>query len=280
MKPSVRRLAERFVPPFAYRAAAVALHRIRHDATVFSGDYGNWAEVAGIASGYDTTEILEKTRAAMRVARSDPDAFERDSVILPQPEYSFPALAGILWIASQQADGLDIVDFGGSLGSSFFQFRRFLTKVQPLRWAVVEQPHYVQCGQEEFADDTLSFHHQIDDALKLLRRDLLFVSSVLQYLPDPHSFIANLARYNFEHILIDRTAFHEGHEDRLTLQQNPTAIYRASYPAWFFEEARFLANIPPFYRLVYSFDGRDQVHLAGGRPYYRGFLFKRIASCA
>ncbi len=280
MKPSFRRLAEQMLPPFAYRAAAVAFHRARHDATLFSGTYANWDEVAAVASGYDSTDILEKARAAMRVTRADPDVFERDSVILPQPEYSFPALAALLWVASQRKDGLDIVDFGGSLGSSYFQFRRFLTKVNPLRWAVVEQPHFVQCGQEEFADDVLSFHHQIDDALGIQRRDILFASSVLQYLPDPHSFVANLARFDFEYILLDRTAFHEGREDRLTLQHNPTAIYRASYPAWFFAEARFLANFPPSYELVFAFDGRDQVHLAGGRPYYRGFLFKRIAPCA
>lgn len=277
MKRSVRALIEGVVPPLLYKAAAVAVHRWRHDATVFTGRYQNWAEVAAAASGYDTTEILERTRTAILQAKANPDLFERDSVILPSPEYSFPALAAILWAAGRRKGGLDVVDFGGSLGSSYFQFRRFLATVVPLRWAVVEQPHFVQCGREEIAEGALTFHPSIRQALESLRGDLFFASSVLQYLPDPHAFIDELTGFGFDHILIDRTAFHDGREDRLTLQQNPATIYRASYPAWFFTEERFLARFSRTYRLVYAFDGRDHVHLAGGRPYYRGYLFQRTS---
>jgi putative methyltransferase (TIGR04325 family) len=278
MKFSLRQAAAQLLPPFLYKATAVAAHRLRGDATVFTGDYAAWSEAAAGAGGYEAGEILDKTRAAILRVKANPELFERDSVILAEPEYSFPALAAILLVAGRCGGRLDVVDFGGSLGSSYFQFRRFLTHLNPLRWAVVEQPHFVRCGSAEIAEGRLTFHADIAGALGTLRRDLLLASSVLQYLPDPAAFIQTLLGFGFEYILIDRTAFHQGARDRLTLQQNPPAVFAASYPAWFFNEEQFLAKFAPAYAVAYAFDGRDQVHLAGGRPYFRGFLLQRSTS--
>jgi|APLak6261672214_1056088.scaffolds.fasta_scaffold01616_2 putative methyltransferase (TIGR04325 family) len=277
MKPS-RALLQSLTPPCVYKALALATHRLLHDATYFSGRYANWAAAAAAADGYDTAEILQRTEAAMQRIQANPTLFERDSVILPEPEYSFPALAALLQIGGQNRGQLDVVDFGGALGSSYFQFRRFLGHLRPLNWAVVEQAHFVERGRKVLHEDGLSFHPTIESALQTMRKDLLFASGVFQYLPDPPAFIEQLIGLGFDYILIDRMAFHEGANDRLTLQRNPAAIYRASYPAWFFCEQRFLAMFSQRYATVYSFAGRDQVHLAGGTPYYRGFLLKRIAN--
>ncbi len=275
MTSSFRELLKDLLPPVVKRWAAVVFHRLFRRGTVFAGHYADWETAASAATGYSTPEILERTRKAVLLVKRGEARFERDSVILPEPEYSFPALTALLGIAAQSEGRLDVVDFGGSLGSSFFQFRPLLAGVSSLRWAVVEQAHFVECGRREIAGDGLSFHATITEAIEASGRRLFFASSVLQYLPDPGRFIEELLEYRFDYILIDRTAFHSGLRDRLTLQRNPSTLYAASYPAWFFNEERFIARFAAAYRVIYAFDGRDQVLLANGRPYYRGFFLQR-----
>ena len=197
MKANLRQTAGSLLPPPLYKAAAVAVHRLLGNATVFAGRYATWPDAAAVASGYDAAEILERTRAAILKVKTDPTVFERDSVILPQPEYSFPALAALLWVAGRHQGKLDVTDFGGSLGSSFFQFRRFLAHVDPLHWAVVEQSHFVHCGNEEITEGGLTFHAHIMDVLRTMRPDLFIASSVLQYLPDPAVFINELIKFSY-----------------------------------------------------------------------------------
>ncbi|MBE2213393.1 MAG: methyltransferase, TIGR04325 family [Opitutaceae bacterium] len=275
MNAFVKRSARDLIPPLIQRHLAYCIHRWRGDATIFTGDFPDWASAAKSVEGYAENGVLEKTRAAVRTARSNPDVFERDSCLLDKPDYAFPSLAFILWKALQAGGRLDVVDFGGSLGSTFFQIRPFLRAIPEVRWAVVEQPHFVECGRRDFSGDGLSFHNSISEALTEVRPELLFVSCVLQYLPAPHDVVQEMIGKGFRHILLDRTAFVPGHRDRLTVQHNPSSVQSASYPAWFFNEDRLLKHFATDYDMVASFDGADKVLLAAGSPYYRGYFLAR-----
>lgn len=254
------------------------LHKWRGDATVFEGDYPSWDVAARLTSGYADSAILERTRLAVLDAQADDRVFERDSVILSRPEYSFPVLTALFWAAVRGGGRLDVVDFGGSLGSSFFQFRRFLRAIPDLRWGVVEQPHYVECGSRELAGEGLSFHTTIADALRELRPDVLLVSSVLQYLPTPHSTLEKMLEHEFAYVVLDRTALTAGPRDRLTIQKNPDSISPASYPAWFLKEEGLRNIFRERYRLVYDFPGHDRVLINGPRVYFHGYVFERSDS--
>ncbi len=50
--------------------------------------------------------------------------YERDSVVFDHLEYAWPLLACLLQIAAERRS-LRVIDFGGSLGSSWRQNRRF-----------------------------------------------------------------------------------------------------------------------------------------------------------
>jgi putative methyltransferase (TIGR04325 family) len=276
MRSRLRAVAERLIPPAVKDRLALALHQWRGDATIFEGDYPSWDEAAKATTGYANASILERTRQAALKAKNDPNVFERDSVILARPEYPLPLLATLMWVALRKGGRLDVVDFGGSLGSSFFHLRRFLEAVPHLRWAVVEQPHYVDCGNRDIAGEGLSFHRTVEEALRDLRPDVLLMSSVLQYLPTPHATLERLLSNGFSYVILDRTALHEGDRDRLTVQQNPASIYQASYPAWFFAEGPLLESFLDQYRLVYDFAGQDRALLAGSRTYHRGYIFERL----
>lgn len=268
---TIRELA----PPGMIRRGGYLLRRWRGNGTVFTGNYASWIEAARAASGYADPGILERTRRATALARDDTSIFERDSVILPRPDYPLAALAALLHIANLKEGRLRVLDFGGALGSTFFQLRRFLAPLREVCWSVIEQPHYVECGQLEFANERLCFHHDVAGALATGEYDVLFLSCVLQYLPNPHRVLDELLAHRLPFILLDRTALHAGSNDRLTVQHNPAAIHPASYPAWFFNENRLLSHFRATHRLIYRFESGDKVLHLGAPSRYLGYLYER-----
>ena len=111
---------------------------------------------SGHSTGYADGRYLARTRAAILKVKRGEAAFERDSVTFQVMEHRFPLLAGLLRAASATGGRLSVVDFGGALGSTYFQCGQFLSVVKELpRWSVVEQPSHVACGQADLSDEQL-----------------------------------------------------------------------------------------------------------------------------
>lgn len=217
------------------------------------GDYSSWAAVKLAAGGYDASNILSKTKDALLRVKNGTAVYERDSMIFEEIIYPFPLLSCLLRSATLLKRPINIVDFGGSLGSTYFQVKDFIGTETCASWNIVEQEHYVTCGKEFFEDDQIKFYDSIEACAKDKKIDLILLSSVVQYLPEPASFLAKLATYQVDFIVFDRTAFHHGETDRLTLQTVPPEIYEASYPAWFFNEQNFLKHFTTHYKLICEF---------------------------
>lgn len=201
----------------------------------FSGDFSVWADATAVSSGYDDVAILEKVRQAAIAVKHGNAAFERDSVTFAEPATNWPVLASLMTLAAMAGGALHIVDFGGSLGSLYFQHRRFLDLLHDVSWTVIEQPHFVRIGQAELVDERLKFAECVPDIGQSQTATGLILSSVLQYLPDPHDMLRSLLNHSWDAVILDRTAFVSTRScDRLTVQRVPPEIYSATYPAWFF----------------------------------------------
>ncbi len=246
----------------------------------FNGDYRTWQEAAAASGGYDADRILARVRDAMLKVKSGEAAYERDSVLFDEVQYSWPLLSALLWIASRGGNRLRLVDFGGSLGSSYFQNRGFLDHLEAVRWNIVEQPAFVECGNRLFADGVLSFHASLEDCLRLHPCDTILLSSVLPYLERPHQLLDRVLELGFEYIIIDRTPLLMwGEWDRLTVQRVPSHIYRASYPAWFFNRSRLLGHFAGRYKRIAEFDSlAGTIRVGGTFASEKGFLFKKVAN--
>jgi putative methyltransferase (TIGR04325 family) len=88
-------------------------------------------------------------------------------------------------------------------------------------------------------DDVLSFKINLSEVVQDGIPDIVYFGSVLEYLPEPFKVLTDIFSLGVKNILIDRTGFHEGTIDRLTVQNVPPHIYEASYPAWFFSQEKF-----------------------------------------
>jgi putative methyltransferase (TIGR04325 family) len=249
----------------------------------WSGNYASWEEARRRSTGYDAAVILDRVRAAALKVKRGEAAFERDSVMFAQPDYSQPLLAGLLWFAALNRGSLTVLDFGGSLGSTYFQHRRFLDALPAVRWNVVEQKPFVECGRELFQDERLRFFETMAEAARDTAPSVALLSGVLQYLATPFAVLDEVMRSGVPGIIVDLTGFLETGPDRITVQRVPPTIYPASYPCWFFNRTKFLEFLRGRYELVSEFRdtiGQD-IHLGWRKTgHYRGMVFRRRAGAA
>ena len=236
---ALKDLAHDWLPPALVRL----LRRARGKGIRFKGDFATWEETSTRCTGYDAEEILARVLAATLKVKHGEAAFERDSVLFDEIEYSWPVLAGLMWAAARNGGRLNVLDFGGALGSGYFQNRKFLLALPEVRWNVVEQAHYVEAGQMHIQDEQLRFYKSIEECLTINQPNVVLLSSVLQYLESPIDFIRKLNMVGATCLVIDRTPFSSNGKDRLVVQEVPAAIYSASYPMWIF-------SLPEFKRLL------------------------------
>ena len=233
------------------------------------GDYKNWQEAKNLSTGYDTNEIIHKVREAAIKVKNGDAAYERDSVILDKIEYSWPLLAGIMFFSSMYGGSIKVLDFGGSLGTTYFQNKKFLDKIKDVSWNIVEQKHFVNVGKADFEDKRLKFYYDIESCVENEKPNILLVSSVLQYIEKPYELLDNLLKNNFETILIDRTLFSKSTK-KIKLQVVPPKIYKASYPCWFLDEIEFISYLEnKNYNIIENFEtlgGQNAEYI------FKGFL--------
>jgi putative methyltransferase (TIGR04325 family) len=242
----------------------------------FRGDYSSWDEAAEQAEGYDSHRIVEQVKDATLRVKCGLANYERDGVLFFQADYPYPLIAGLLWIAAMHEGRLDVIDFGGALGSTYFQCRPFIERLPELHWRVIEQPHFVQCGRECIADETLSFSESIEECMQSGRPHVVILSSVLQYLPFPQKIMETIVRLGIEHIIIDRTPIICGVSEVIAVQENSPRIVKSSYPVRLFLRESLLAMVGKNYRLVTEFDALDGVHGSIMRRIeFKGFIFKK-----
>lgn len=237
------------------------------------GNYSNWDDAQKKCGRYDSNIILEKcTRSALHVKRGFA-AFERDSVLFSETEYNNFVLLGFLHCLSS-CGRLNILDFGGALGSSYCQNIDFLKKINnlSLTWNIVEQNKFVETGKQYFQNEILSFYYTIEECLKNHDVNVLLLASVLQYLENPFEWINRFLVLNFDYIIFYKTAFTKAENDFVTIQQVEPSIYKASYPSWVFNEKKFVANFINKYDIILEeIDSNQSNH---GNMYFKGFVFK------
>ncbi len=241
----------------------------------WSGDYSAWSEAIKQSKGYDNTAILEKVQEATLKVRNGDAAYERDSVLFDKVEYSWPLLASLLWIGLQKNGQLNVLDFGGSLGSTYFQNRKFYSALKSIHWNIVEQEKFVQHGKLFFESNELKFYSSPEDCFNEQSPSTVLFSCVLQYLEDPYETIKKIIDLNPEFIIVDNTPFAEDGEDRITIQRVDPLIYEASYPCWFMSRDKFISYFKREYEMIEGFTSELFIQLDGVRIPYEGFIFKR-----
>jgi putative methyltransferase (TIGR04325 family) len=239
------------------------------------GNYETWDDAQNKCTGYNSSDILNKVKQATLKVRNGESVFERDSVLFDSIQYSWPLLSALMWIAAANKGKLNVLDFGGSLGTSYFQNKWFLNDIETLTWNIVEQDSFVNCGKQFFQDSRLKFFYSIDAAIAENGvPDLIVIACTLPYLECPYNFLSEIQKYHIPHMIIDNTFFNYQRRDRIVVQRVPPQIYRASYPCWLLDYTSVLSLVSRQYNISAEYRNESIINVDGRKVQYRGFIAK------
>ena len=233
----LRNLRAAIVPPFL---SNWAVQRSKYTAKFEQVD--TWTQAVSGSVGYSDPGIISRVDTATRSVMAGNAVFERDGTLFTEPNIRWPVLAGLL--QAHARDGyLRVVDFGGALGSVYWQHRSNLAGLD-VAWAVVEQENFVQRGGS-LPTTEVTFFNDLELALATVAPNVILFSSVLQYLADPLALLSRVIQETQATIIIDRTPMSTSPVNVPVIQRVPDHIYTASYPAWIISQSELDLCLAP-----------------------------------
>lgn len=248
----------------------------RYSSFMWHGDYPSWEEAMARCTGYDAAPILEKCVESLRAVLEGKARYERDSLLFNDLRLNWELLALVQQVALRR-DRVRLLDFGGSLGSLYFQHKKWLDEVPMLQWDVVEQPHFAAAGKKEAEDGRLRFFDDLDQALQHGAPDVLLLSGVLQTMEKPYEWARRLSDAGATFVMLDRVPVtRDLDREVLTVQKVAPHIYEASYPCWFFPEGALPAAFTG-YEEINAFPSQYDFNqwVNGRRCTWKGYVLTR-----
>lgn len=253
------------LPPLLYQYLTTFIYG-------WSGNYSSWEAAEKKCPGYNSDLIFNKVKAALLKVKNGEAVAERDSVLFDKIPYSFPLLSSLSLVALAD-NRLNVLDFGGSLGSSYYHNKILSKNVKDFQWNIVEQKHFVEEGKKTFANQELHFYYTIEECLNEQKINVVLLGSVLQYIEKPYQLINEVTSKNIDYIIIDRTPILKNNKDRITIQKVPKGIYKAQYPCWILNESKLINHISAKgYELIFDSESNEKMNIIDG--YLKGYFFK------
>lgn len=270
----LKKVYKSITPPLLDNYLRLVVKQLSKKGGYFSGPYLNWEQAKQSATGYDAQNIIDTVRQAALKQKQN-NSFVRDSVKLEKPDHSYPLLTALLSLLLNKSN-INIIDFGGGLGSTYYNCKKFITDQKfSLTWNIVEQPNFVKIGQQDHQTDSLLFFDNIDAVNNHV--DMIIFSGVLQYLPSFLELINKIKEKKYPYIFIDRLATHFQAKQPTTImvEHVPAYIYKASYPCRIFNYDEVLNMFTDHYDVVYEFIANDgHLNMGNINILFKGVLLK------
>ena len=278
---SIKKVMREVVPPALWRAgtqvfsAQPQLPKI----PLFVGNYDTWEEAASHADAWTHESFAVHARSTAHRARRGEIAFERDA--RPANELQWPIVTALNRVLAEEDRHLRLLDFGGSLGSLYYQCRPQLASDSIVEWRIVEQGKIARIGAVEFQNNEMRFFEFIADALTgNWQPNAVLVSGSLQYQRDAYQILEELLAIGANYFVLDRTTFiSDNYADRITVQHITEMNYGRylRLPQWLFNERHFSDVLAKSrYEIIANFDAVDPTeHLPDCSVPHRGLIARR-----
>jgi putative methyltransferase (TIGR04325 family) len=183
--------------PYVERAYTQWAFSRKHAAGLFAGIYDSYA--AALAAIPPETDGWDSDRAA---------TFWLDDIAATQP----CAYASFFWLSKLLTPGSVLVDWGGSIGVSYYGFVRRAQLPEGVRWIVVELPKLAEQGQHIAQREAARGLEFATDLAQAPRTELLFSAGAIQYMPDSVPGLFEYLGYRPRHVLLNKVPLTEGRE--------------------------------------------------------------------
>ena len=182
-----------------------------------SGNYQTYEEAKNNSIGYDNPLILKKVLNATINVLVGNYPYERDGTNFKRRPKKLK-IREIL--KSINKDKLNIVDFGGSLGSNYLNNLDLFHK--NTSYTIIEQENFVNEGLKIKARFNLPINFLSNINELNSKTDILILSSVINYIPNLEDIIKSINSIRPKLIIIDRTAFTFKKTENWMIQHEPT----------------------------------------------------------
>lgn len=251
------------------------LYNERIPAIQYLGDYKSWEDAAARCEGYDSLAIISKVTESIEKVQSGGAAWERDGCLFYEDKYAYKLCAAILRCAIQnKGRRVRVLDIGGSLGSTWFQNKKYLSDLSGLEYVVAEQDHFAAYGHDNLQDGTLKFIRSTDAWENMQRFDIVLMSASLQYIQQWEEILTRIRKANPRYVILDRLLVSD--RRRICVETVPEEIYLSSYPLVIFnrdEVADFFGNA---YRIIENDTSSvaEEAWFTDGKAESRFFVFE------
>lgn len=214
----------------------------------FEGRFSDFesAEKVCFGKGYEDDKIFVKVKKSAMAVKEGKACYERDGYLFYEKDYYLQLLA-ILYEVFLQYGELNVIDFGGSLGSTYFQNKDKLIKnIDKIEWNIVEQKHFVEWGKKVLEDNILKFYYNVNEVEKC---NCVVFGGSLQYLENYKAILMQIVDKGVPYIVVDRVPV--SNESWVSVEYVHEPIYEAVYPLYIMDEA---ALIKQFRDLGYVLD--------------------------
>ncbi|MDF3819122.1 methyltransferase, TIGR04325 family [Leptospira sp. 96542] len=242
----------------------------------FQGKYNSWAEALSNAKGYSDLAIFEKVKNSVMKVKTGEAIFERDSVAFDKQEFAYPLSLYLFYASTALQNELTVLDFGGSLGSSYFQNRALFSCLKQIRWHVIEQDHFVEFGKNELESKQLQFSNDFNTLLFDSNYRIALFSASLQYIETWRQLLEDISKSEIEFLILDRIPILKQSQNTIiTVQHVPSYIYEASYPCYLFNQYELEELVLDSFDKVFELPGMDNLKLKGIEVQYKSVLYRR-----
>tara|TARA_B100000767_G_scaffold268136_2_gene287927 strand:+ start:3388 stop:5091 length:1704 start_codon:yes stop_codon:yes gene_type:complete len=224
----------------------------KDESFLFSGPYRNWNAALKKSNAYHDKITLKKLLKSAKLVKNKKFAYERDTVLFSTPFFNWRLLLIILKNSSKFNQKLNLIDIGGSLGSSYYQHLPFFHLFKSINWNIVEQDKIVKLGNKYFKDGNLKFNKDLEKTIQKNKPNIILINNCIQYVKDFTKIFEVLKKYKNLTIILDQTLFHNGSKDLILVQHTPKRIYNANYPVHIISKPNFLKNVLSHFRIEES----------------------------
>jgi len=230
----------------------------------FSGPYESWDIAYQNSVGYDSKLILDKIKKSIFEVLENKKSYERDGTSFSEKPLHNTLIKTLEQIGIKNRT---IVDFGGSLGSNYINYRDFFSS-NIKTYYIVEQKEICILGREIASKYNLPINYveKLDEINEKI--DIIIFSSSLQYIENWKYLIKLLQNKKPEFILIDRHPLTDD-KSKIWVQLNTNYYEKpVTYPLHIVNEEEFLSEFKGYKLMKKWISDFDP-------EYFKGFLFEK-----
>ena len=215
----------------------------------FSNEKKDWLSALRLSKSYDDRIIFDKVKNTYdNLTDKKSEFYERDGLILrskPDEEELIKFLKDKIDINNT----IEVLDYGGSLGSRFFSNYNFIKK-NKIKWNIVEQENFVKYGRKFLQRKDLSFYNNLEECFNEKKINCVIFSGSIQYLENYLDVLKKIKTFNIRYIFFDNLPLSSYKDHKIYVQNISKKIYNSSYPIRIFSKELFLDEVK---KLNFSF---------------------------